>query len=95
MCKVTRLATEMRTTECTRPDVVFVTEKCDIDYCVKVPKKRKELCSEETVYKLVPELKKRKVTVCVPEYVKNPVDVQVCKMLPKTIWCCQECCRRH
>ena len=93
VCKVTRLGVEERTAQCERPDVIFHKEKCEIDYCVKVPKRDKQVCMEETVYELVPIEKTRKVTVCVPEYIKVPHEVEVCMMVPKTIWCCPKCCK--
>jgi hypothetical protein len=96
-CKreVTYLREEERT--CTReePDVVFLTTKREIDYCIKVPKKETKVCAEETVYQLVPVQKTRTVQACVPKLVKEPVEVTVCKMVPKTISCCTGCASRH
>ena len=75
-------------------DVVFEKTTKEISYCVKTPKKRKEFCAEETTYKLEPVEKTRKVCVCVPEITKKPVEVQVTKYYPKTIYCCEKC-REH
>ena len=95
MCKKTTLEKEFRS-DCTSvEEVVFEKIKKDIDYCVKTPKKHTELCSEETTYKLEPVEKTRKVVVCVPELVKQPVEVKVTKMLPKTIYCCEKCGSLH
>ena len=94
-CKVVRLKTDLETRQCEVNDVVFEKVKREIDYCVKTPKVREELCAEETTYELVPVEKTRKVQVCVPEVVKKAVDVQVTKMLPKTIYCCEKCAGHH
>jgi len=77
------------------PDVVFSTNKRQIDYCVKVPKKKVEVCAEERICKLVPVEKTRTVTVCVPKIVHKPVEVTVTKMMPKKVVCCQSCCQGH
>lgn len=89
--QVTVLHEELRSKTYCVPDVVFDTTKREISYCVKVPKKRPVTCAEETVYKLVPIEKTRTVMACVPEVIKQPVEVQVCKMVPKTILCCVGC----
>jgi hypothetical protein len=94
-CQVTRLHKELRSSECQEQDIAFEKMTKDISYCVKTPKIRKELCAEETVYELVPVEKTRKICVCVPEILKKPVDVQVTKMVPKTIYCCEKCCKLH
>lgn len=92
---VIRERTEIRSDQCEREDVVIETTKRDISYCVKVPKMRKELCLEETIYKLVPVEKTRTVTVCVPEVVKTPVETKIRKMVTKTVYCCEKCNRKH
>ena len=92
-CQVTRMQRDMRTSNYCEKDVVFETTKKEISYCVKTPKKHTEFCAEETVYVLEPVEKTRKVVVCVPEIIKQPVDVKVVKMLPKTIYCCEKCAR--
>jgi hypothetical protein len=89
--QVVRESEEVRTRDCERPQVVFETNKCTIDYCVKTPKKYEVPCMEETEYKLVPETRTRKVTACVPKVERQTVEVQVTKMFPKTILCCQHC----
>jgi hypothetical protein len=90
-CTVTRTTDAPRVQNCTREDVVFEQCKKTIDYCVKTPKFPTTVCAEETIYVLEPVQKTRKVQVCVPEAVKVPVDVQVTRMVPKTICCCDEC----
>lgn len=92
--QVVREREEVRTRTCERPQVVYETTKCTIDYCVKVPKKHEIPCMEETESKLVPETRTRKVTACVPTIERQPYDVQVTKMLPRTVLCCQQCATR-
>jgi hypothetical protein len=89
--EVTVLRPEVRSNNCSQPDVVFETKSDVLSYCVKSPKKYKIPCAEETVYKLEPVEKTRKVSVCVPVKVAKPVEVTVCRMVPKTIVCCQAC----
>jgi hypothetical protein len=92
-CQVTRMHRETQTEQYCEKDVVFETTKKEISYCVKTPKMHKEFCAEETTYVLEPVEQKRKVTVCVPEIIKKPVDVQVVKHLQKTIYCCEKCAK--
>jgi hypothetical protein len=92
-CQVTRMERQRQTTQYCEKDVVFSTTKKEISYCVKTPKKHTEFCAEETTYVLEPVEQKRTVLVCVPEIVKKPVDVQVVKQVPKTIYCCQKCAK--
>jgi hypothetical protein len=92
-CKVTRMQREMRSTNYCEKDVVFETTKKEISYCVKTPKIHKEFCAEETVYVLEPVEKTRTVVVCVPEIIKKPIEVQVVKMLRKTVYCCEKCAK--
>ncbi len=75
-------------------DVVFTNTKKEITYCVKVPKTQKKVCEVET-YELVPVEKTRMVEVCVPQVIKQPVEVQVKKMVRKTILCCEKCRKHH
>ncbi len=89
--QVIREREEVRTQNCERPQVVYETTKCTIDYCVKTPKKYEVPCMEETEYKLVPETRTRKVTACVPTIERQPYDIQVTKMFPETVLCCQPC----
>lgn len=77
-----------------RPDIVYETKSKVISYCVKVPKYKEEPCKTETIYKLVPVEKTRKITECVPEVVRKPVEVQVIKHVPHKITCCQSCAAR-
>jgi hypothetical protein len=86
---------EVREQECTRPQLVFDTKKCTIDYCVKTPKTHEVPCMEETYLKLVPETRTRTVTVCVPQIERVTYDVQVTKMFPKTVSCCPHCAAKH
>lgn len=95
VCEVTVLREEEQTVTCEEPDVVFETTKRQMDYCVKVPKTKKTVCTEDTVWKLEPVEKTRKVTVCVPKIVQQPCEVTVCRMVPQTVLCCQKCCGRH
>lgn len=90
-CEVTVMRPETRSSNCVQPDVVFETKSDVISYCVKTPKKHTVTCAEETIYKLVPVEKTRKVTVCVPVKVPKPVEVTVCRMVPKTVICCPKC----
>jgi hypothetical protein len=91
---VVREQEEVRTQECQQPQLVFEESTCTIDYCVKTPKKHEIPCMEETVYKLEPVTQKRKVTACVPEVQRTTYEVQVTKMFPKTVFCCQACAAR-
>jgi hypothetical protein len=75
--------------------IVFENTKRDMFYCVKTPKKKKDLVCEETAYKLVPVEKTRKVEVQIPKIVKQPVEVMVRKMVSKTIYCCEKCQCQH
>lgn len=79
---------------CEQENVVFITRSEVQSYCVKVPKYKEEVCKEVTEYKLVPVVKTKKIVECVPEIVKRPVEVQVTKMVPRTIYCC-EACSKH
>jgi hypothetical protein len=89
--EVTVLREETRTCHTTQPQLVIETSKRTIDYCVKVPKEHKEVCTEDTICTLQPVEKTRKVTVCVPKIVKKPVNVTVCRMVPQTVSCCPKC----
>jgi len=88
---VTRLHREKRNGSFERDQLVFEETTKDIYYCVEVPKKKKEFCFSETFDKLVPVKQTRKVLVCVPKIVKEPCEVEVTKMLPKIIYCCEAC----
>lgn len=83
-----------KSVNCEKDAVVFITKSDVCSYCVKVPKYREEVCKEITEYKLVPVVKTKKVVRCVPEIKKRPIEVQVTKMVPKTIYCC-EACSKH
>jgi hypothetical protein len=91
-CTVMVKRPDVRTRTCEQPDVVFSETKRQIDYCVKVPKKQTIPCAEETVFELVPVEKKRTVEVCVPEILKEAIEVPVQKMMAKKILCCKTCC---
>jgi len=88
---VVREQEEVRTQTCERPQLVHDVTKCTIDYCVKTPKKHEVPCMEEVEYKLVPETRTRTVTACVPTIERQTYDVQVTKMFPQTVICCQHC----
>ena len=79
---------------CTERRLVFTETKKDISYCIRVPKKKKIPCATDKTYELVPVEKKRIVTVCVPEIVREEIEVAVCKRVPKSMICCNEC-RQH
>ena len=91
---VIRLHREQRYGCFERDQLVFEETTKDIFYCVETPKKRKEFCFSETFDKLEPVQKTRKVVVCVPKIVKEPCEVEVTKMLPKVIYCCEACGQR-
>lgn len=76
--------------DCEKQLVFHKTTK-DIFYCVKTPKKHTIECAEETVYKLEPIEKTRKVKVTVPKIEYRPYEVEVTKMLPKKVLCCVHC----
>ena len=80
---------------CTERRVVFTQTKKDISYCIRVPKKKKIVCATEKTYELVPVEKKRIVTVCVPELVREEIEVAVCKRVPKSMICCNECRQQY
>jgi hypothetical protein len=86
------LQEEVQSCTTLEPKLVFDTTKRKIHYCTKVP--REIECGKETVYELVPELRERKVQAWVPELKKHPVTVEVCRMVPKTVLCCQACSPR-
>lgn len=86
---------EQRTEECTEPRLALGTKKHDITYCVKVPKKKTEICATEHTFELVAEERTRMIEVCVCRVVKRPCEVTVCKMVPQEIECCKECAAHH
>lgn len=88
---VTRLHKELRSGMIERDQLVFEETTKDIFYCVEMPRKHKEFCFSESYDKLVPVKKTRKVSVCVPKMIREPKDVEVVKMLPYVIYCCEEC----
>ena len=95
MCEVVVEHEEEHITTYCAVELAFETTKCDISYCVKVPKTRKELCCTESSFKFVPEERTRTVQVCVPKLEKRVVEVPVRKMMPRTIVCCSKCAHRH
>ena len=88
---VVRLHREKRVGQTERDQLVFEETTKDIFYCVEFPKKKKEFCFSEEYDKLEPVKKTRKVQVCVPKIVKEPCEVEVVKMLPTIIYCCESC----
>ena len=93
-CEVVRMIDGVKSDNYCEPQLVFEKLEKDIFYCVKTPKKKKEVVCEEVVYKLKPVTKTRTVDVCVPKIVKEPCEVLVKKMVPKTIYCCEKCCHK-
>lgn len=71
--------------------LVFLETKKDLYYCVKTPKKHTIECAKETIFKLEPVVKTRKVQVMVPKIEYQPYEVEVTKMLPKKVLCCVPC----
>lgn len=71
--------------------LVFLETKKDLFYCVKTPKKHTIECAKETVFKMEPVEKTRKVQVMVPKIEYQPYEVEVTKMLPKKVLCCVPC----
>ena len=88
---VTRLHRELRNGMIERDQLVFAETTKDIFYCVEMPRKHKEFCFSESYDKLVPVKKTRKVNVCVPKIIREPREVEVVKMLPHVIYCCESC----
>lgn len=86
---------EQRMEHCTEPRLAIATTKKDITYCVKVPKKVKEVCAVEETMELVPVERKRLVDVCVCKVVKKPCEVTVCKWVPMERNCCGKCVTHH
>ncbi len=92
-CEKTTLVDDFVTEQDCAPQLIFERTTKDIFYCVKTPKKLKVDCGEETVMKLQPVEKTRKVMVMVPKIEKQVYEVEVTKMVPKKILCCVECSR--
>ncbi len=90
-CPKTTLVDDWTTEQGCAPQLIFETTTKDIFYCVKTPKKHTIDCGEETVMKLQPVEKTRKVMVNVPKIEKEVYEVEVTKMIPKKILCCVEC----
>lgn len=95
VCEVMVESTEQRTGVCEEVQVAVAKVEREIDYCVKTPKTQKIPCTEEKYFELVPVTKTRKVQVCVPEVVRSPYEVIVCKNIPKQIMCCPKCAKSH
>lgn len=93
-CEKTTLVDDWVTEQDCAPQLIFERTTKDIFYCVKTPKKLKIDCGEETVMKLEPVEKTRKVMVMVPKIEKQVYEVEVTRMVPKKILCCVEC-NRH
>ncbi len=96
MVEKARMVDDVRVEQRCDPQLIFDVTKRDIFYCVKTPKKQTIECAVEETVKLVGVEKTRKVCVTVPKFVKQPVEVEVTKMVPKKIMCCVECSKhRH
>ncbi|MBP86803.1 MAG: hypothetical protein CMJ64_08810 [Planctomycetaceae bacterium] len=78
-----------------RKVVGIATTKCEVSYCVKVPKYKTEVCAEIETFELVPVERTRTVSVCVPKIEEYPCDVTVKKWFPETIKCCSTCALHH
>jgi len=94
MCQVVVLGEQEIQETCERRDVVFSKTTKEIDYCVKVPKTKKTLCTVEKVYELQPFEETRTVSVCVPKLIKTPYEVTVCRLVPQPILCCPHCAQQ-
>lgn len=92
VCSKTYLAPSVKMEEKKQGAVIFPTVKKLVDYCVKTPKKHTIEKAKETVMTLQPVTQKRTVKVCVPEIVKDVVEVQVWKQVEREYWVCEECC---
>lgn len=86
-----RLVPDSRDEQDCEKQLVFLETKKDFYYCVKTPKKHTIECAKETVFKLEPVEKTRKVQVMVPKIEYQPYEVEVTKMLPKKVLCCVPC----
>lgn len=91
ICEKTTLEDSFTTEQGCEPQLIFEKTTKDIFYCVKTPKKQVIDCGEETVMKLEPMEKTRKVMVNVPKIVKEVYEVEVVRMIPKKVMCCVEC----
>jgi hypothetical protein len=95
LCEKARMVDSHCTTQKCEPQLIFDKTTKDIFYCVKTPKKYTVDCGEETAMKLVPVEKTRKVNVMVPKIEKYVIEVEVTKMVPKKILCCEKCACGH
>jgi hypothetical protein len=94
-CEVVVEHEEQRQEVCEEVRLAIDKRSHDISYCVRVPKKKTEVCAEETTFELVPVEKTRTIQVCVPKVEKYPVEVFVCKMVPEERHCCSGCAAKH
>lgn len=92
-CETAVIRDEKRSSETCEADVVIATTTRQIDYCVQTPKTKKCECVE-TYYELEPITKTRKVSVCVPKYVREPQEVTVCRTVCKSVMCCPCCAKK-
>jgi hypothetical protein len=88
-------ATEPVTEHCTRTVVAIGTIKREVEYCVKVPKFHSTKCADILTYELRPIQRQREIHVSVPRIETYPIEVEVCKMVPKKVACCSTCVRHH
>ena len=95
LCEKARMVDDHRTEQTCQAQLIFEKTTKDIFYCVKTPKKYTIDCGEETSMKLVPVEKTRKVNVMVPSIEKRSVEVEVTRMVPKKILCCEKCACGH
>lgn len=95
LCEKARMVDSHCTTQKCEPQLIFEKTTKDIFYCVKTPKKYTIDGGEETAMKLVPVEKTRTVSVMVPKIEKNVIEVEVTRMVPKKILCCEKCACGH
>lgn len=94
-CKKTYLTPIVKNEKKKQGAVIFPSIKKLVDYCRKTPKKHTIEKAKQTVMTLEPVTQKRKVTVCVPEIVKETVEVQVWKDMEREYWVCEEYCEQR
>ncbi len=94
LCEKARMVEDHRTEQGCEKQLIFENTTKDIFYCVRTPKTHTIDCGEETVMKLVPYEKTRTVNVMVSKIEKRAVEVEVTRMVPKKIWCCEQCQHR-
>ncbi len=87
---VTVCKPEKRTREVELTDYVMEPKTKEVTYTKYVAEKRSKTC-DVTRYECVPTEKTVSYTVCVPHHVEKEVDVEVIKMVPKTVLVPEDC----